>query len=51
VRDPEALVKAMLTFVDHPELINSMGAESRRIAEKRFNVHKINALILEYFNI
>lgn len=47
VRDSEALAQAMLTFVEQPDLIVSMGAESRRIAEKRFNVHKINALILE----
>lgn len=47
VRDSEALAQAMLTFVEQPDLIVSMGAESRRIAEKRFNVHKINAMILE----
>jgi len=51
VRDPEALGKAMLRFVEHPELIPSMGAESRRIAEKRFNVHDINALILDSMNV
>lgn len=46
VCDPDALVRAMLTFVEQPELIVSMGAESRRIAEKRFDVHKINQQIL-----
>lgn len=50
IRDSDALEKAMLIFVEHPELIMSMGAESRRMAERRFDVHKINALILESIN-
>ena len=51
VSDSEALVQAMLKFVKQPELIISMGIESRRMAEKRFNVHKINSLILNEMNI
>ena len=46
VRNPEALAQKMLTFVEHPELIYPMGIESRRIAEEKFDVHKINAQIL-----
>lgn len=46
VRNPESLAQAMLTFVKQPELIAPMGAESRRMAEKKFDVHKINAQIL-----
>ncbi len=51
IRDMDAVYEAMMKFVENPELIASMGAESRRIAERRFNVHKINALILETMNV
>jgi glycosyltransferase involved in cell wall biosynthesis len=51
VRNYEALAQAMLIFVKQPELIISMGIESRRIAEKRFNVHKINAQILAEMSV
>lgn len=43
VRDVPALVAAMLRFIEEPGLITSMGAESRRLAEERFDVVKINA--------
>jgi len=46
VRNPEALAAAMLRFVEQPDLIASMGAESRRMAEERFDVRKINESIL-----
>jgi glycosyltransferase involved in cell wall biosynthesis len=51
VRDPIALAEAMLRFINQPELISSMGVESRRIAEERFDVHKINSEILEAMGI
>jgi glycosyltransferase involved in cell wall biosynthesis len=51
VRDPDALAQAMMRFVDQPELIASMGAASRRMAEERFDVHKINAAILDAMKI
>jgi len=47
VRDMNALVSAMERFINEPELIERMGKESRRIAEERFNVHKINQVLLE----
>jgi glycosyltransferase involved in cell wall biosynthesis len=46
VRDVDALVRAMRLFIDHPELIARMGRESRRYAEERYDVHKVNAAIL-----
>lgn len=46
IRDSDALAEAMLHFVRQPELIKPMGIESRRIAEAKFDVHKINGLIL-----
>ena len=47
VRDVPALTLAMLDFVENPTLIASMGRESRRLAEKRFDVHAINARLLK----
>lgn len=51
VRDSEALATAMTRFIDRPELIAAMGRESRRLAEERFDVHRINAVILETLGI
>lgn len=47
VRDVQALTHAMLRFVANPALIATMGHESRRLAEKRFDVHAINARLLK----
>lgn len=46
IRDPEALAAAMMRFIREPELVISMGAASRKIAEDRFDVRKINRHIL-----
>lgn len=51
VRDISALTQAMLRFVKNPALIATMGQESRRLAEKRFNVHSINARLLKILGI
>lgn len=45
-RDVGTLAEAMERFVVEPELIERMGRESRRMAEERFDVHKINAVLL-----
>ncbi len=45
-RDVESLVAAMERFILEPELIERMGRESRRIAEERFDVHKINQVLI-----
>jgi glycosyltransferase involved in cell wall biosynthesis len=50
-RDPEALAKAMMRFIEEPELIGRMGRESRRIAEERFDVRRVNARILEVLGL
>lgn len=36
-RDPRVLSEAMMRFIDEPHLIISMGRESRRIAEAKFD--------------
>ncbi|MBO9622455.1 MAG: glycosyltransferase family 4 protein [Sphingomonas sp.] len=46
VRDAQALAQAMLRFIEQPDLIARMGHQSRVLAEERFDVVKINAVIL-----
>ena len=50
-RDVDALVRAMERFILQPELIITMGQASRKLAEERFDVHKINQRILEVMGI
>ena len=47
VRDPQALAQAMLRFINQPELIVRMGVRSRQMAEEKFDVHKVNARLLQ----
>lgn len=46
-RDPVALAAAMARFIDDPRLTIRMGGSSRTMAEQRFDVHRVNALILK----
>lgn len=46
VRDVDALVDAMLKFVETPELAARMGARSRQIAEERYDVHRVNKRLI-----
>ena len=43
----EALVRKMEYFIQNPGTIDTMGLESRRIAEKKFDVHKANDRLLK----
>lgn len=45
-QDVGALVQAMERFIVEPELIARMGAESRRLAEERFDVRMINRKLI-----
>ncbi len=45
-RDADSLREAMLRFVEQPELARRMGAESRKLAEQKFDVHQVNAELL-----
>lgn len=47
IRNTEALAKAMHRFLDDPTLIARMGRRSREIAEERYDVHKVNAVMLK----
>lgn len=46
VRDARALEAAMRRFIDDPELIARMGQASRDLAERLFDVHRINDAML-----
>lgn len=51
VRSVEGLVEAMEKFINKPELIEQMGQRSREIAEEKYDVHKVNAIMLEEMGI
>jgi glycosyltransferase involved in cell wall biosynthesis len=46
VRSAAALAEAMIKFIKNPDSIKRMGLESRRLAEERFDVHKVNARMM-----
>lgn len=46
-RDSAALAQAMQHFVDQPDLAAPMGAASRHLAERRFDVDLVNRIILD----
>lgn len=47
IKNPAALVKAMERFINDPKLAKKMGKESRKIAEYKYDVHKVNKVIME----
>lgn len=51
VRNVLDLAAAMMRFVEHPSLIEAMGLESRRLAEERFDVNKVNARLLNILGV
>lgn len=51
VKSVDALVEAMLKFIDDPELGARMGQRSREIAEEKYDVHKVNAVMLREMGI
>jgi len=50
-KDSGKLAMAMETFVRQPELAAKMGKASRKIAEEKYDVHKVNKVILETMNL
>jgi len=51
VRDAYLLAQAMLKLVEAPHLIPEMGRQSRRLAEDRFDVRRVNATMLAAMGI
>jgi glycosyltransferase involved in cell wall biosynthesis len=50
-RSAEALAGAMEKLIQDAGLLARMGLESRKMAEEKFDVHRINALILRELTI
>lgn len=50
-RDESALAAAMLKFIDDPNLVAKMGAESRLMAEEKFDVNKINTKLIDVLGL
>lgn len=46
VKSVDSLAKAMQKFVDDPDLATRMGERSREIAEEKYDVHKVNSVML-----
>ena len=51
VKSVEKLAEAMLFFVSQPEAMDAMGAASREIAEKKYDVHSVNKVMLEEMKV
>lgn len=51
VKSADALEQAMLKFVEEPALALRMGARARRLAEEKYDVHKVNAVMLREMGI
>lgn len=50
-RDVDALTAAMERFLTEPELTRSMGEASRRRAEEKYDVHKVNDAMLSFMGL
>lgn len=51
VKSVAALVNSMTRFIEQPSLIAKMGQRSREIAEKKYDVHKVNTIMLSTMGI
>lgn len=50
-KDVSALEATMLRFVEDPNILQSMAEASREIAVKRYDVHKVNKIMLDKMNL
>jgi len=51
IKDVDAIVDRMIYFINNPNIIIDMGMKSRRIAEEKFDVNKVNSVILKTMGI
>lgn len=51
VRSVEGLEAAMLRLIEDPPLAERMGSRSRAIAEEKYDVHKVNSVMLSEMGI
>ncbi|MFT4851136.1 MAG: glycosyltransferase involved in cell wall biosynthesis, partial [Sediminicola sp.] len=50
-KDAAALAERMIWFIENPDGWQTMGVESRTLAEKLFDVHKVNTSLLEILKL
>ena len=46
VKDVPALADSMIRLIENPVKVKTMGIRSRQIAEEKYDVHKVNAVML-----
>jgi len=51
VADPWAIAEAMKFFIEHSEKLRPMADASRKLAEDKFDVHKVNATLIKFLNL
>lgn len=51
VKAVEELASAMIRFIEEPDLLNKMGTSSRAMAEEKYDVHKVNNVMLQEMGI
>ena len=51
VQSVDALEQAMLKFVHNPDLAARMGLRARQVAQDKYDVHKVNAVMLREMGI
>lgn len=51
VKSVDELVEAMQRFIDKPELVAQMGERSRQVAENKYDVDKVNQVMLSAMGI
>ena len=51
VKDSDILADRMIRFIENPDLIGKMGKKSRKYAEKKFDVHKVNEKMIEHMRL
>lgn len=49
--DPEALAEKMIYFIEHPEQVRLMGAESSKIAVEKFDAEKVNQRLVNILGL
>ncbi|MBB3189409.1 glycosyltransferase family 4 protein [Halomonas cerina] len=50
-RDVDELSQAMRSFLERPELVALMGQRSRELALQKYDVHKVNAVMLKEMGV
>jgi glycosyltransferase involved in cell wall biosynthesis len=51
VKKVDELTAAMLNFVENPQLVSALGKRSRELAELKYDVKKVNAVMLQGMGI